>query len=143
MPIDDDLLRGVLASLAYAGVGTLVLVLGYVVLDLLTPGSLRHLVYSDHNRNAGVLVAANVVAIGVIITTAIVTSSDDLTDGIVEAAVYGVLGVALLALSFKVLDLLTPGHLGTLVTAPDSTPVVWVTAAFQLALGAVLAAAIS
>jgi uncharacterized membrane protein YjfL (UPF0719 family) len=139
----DDLARGVLASLAYAAVGTAVLAVGYVVLDAITPGNLRHLVYTDHNRNAAVLVAGNVVAISVIVTTAILTASDDLTDGIVEAAVYGLLGVALLALSFKVIDALTPGHLGTLVTAPDSTPVVYVTAAFQLALGAVLAAAIS
>lgn len=142
MPL-DDLLRGVLASLAYAAVGTVVLAVGYVVLDAITPGSLRHLVYSDHNRNAAILVSANVLAIATIITTAILTASDDLTDGIVEAAVYGLLGVLLLAASFKVIDVLTPGHLGTLVTSAENTPIVYVTAAFQLALGAVLAAAIS
>ena len=139
----DDLLRGVLASLAYAAVGTVVLAVGYVVLDAITPGNLRHLVYTDHNRNAAILVAANVLAIATIITTAIATSSDDLTDGIVESAVYGLLGVGLLAVSFKVIDALTPGHLGTLVTSEENTPVVYVTAAFQIALGAVLAAAIS
>lgn len=142
MPL-DDLLRGVLASLAYAAVGTVVLAVGYVVLDAITPGSLRHLVYSDHNCNAAILVAGNVLAISMIVTTAILTASDDLTDGIVEALVYGLLGVLLLALSFKVVDALTPGHLGTLVTSAENTPIVYVTVAFQLALGAVLAAAIS
>lgn len=142
MPL-DDLLRGVLASLAYAAVGTVVLAVGYVVLDAITPGSLRHLVYTDHNRNAATLVAGNVLALAAIVTTAILTASDDLTDGIVEAAVYGLLGVLLLALSFKVVDALTPGHLGTLVTSAENTPIVYVTVAFQLALGAVLAAAIS
>jgi uncharacterized membrane protein YjfL (UPF0719 family) len=139
----DDLLAGVLATLAYAAVGTLVLGLGYVMLDAITPGNLRHLVYADHNRNAAVLAGANVLALGGIVTTAIITADDDLGEGVVDALVYGLLGIALLALAFKVLDRLTPGNLGEICTDPQGTPAVYVTAAFQVALGAVLAAAIS
>ena len=139
----SDLVGGVLATLAFAGVGALVLALGYVVLDAITPGNLRHLVYTDHNTNAAVLAGANVLALGAIVTTAIVTSDDQLGKGVVDAAVYGLLGIALLALAFKVLDLLTPGDLGQICTDPQGTPAVYVTAAFQIALGAVLAAAIS
>ena len=139
----DDIGRGVLATLAYAGVGALVLTVGYLVLDAITPGKLRHLVYTDHNRNAAVLVSANVISLGAIMTTSILASDDELGRGLVQAGVYGLIGVGLLALSFKVLDVLTPGHLGTIVTDPQGTPAVYVTAAFQLALGAVLAAAVS
>ena len=139
----DDLVGGVLATLAYAGVGAVVLALGYVVLDAITPGNLRHLVYADHNPNAAVLAGANVLALGGIVTTAIVTADDLLGKGVVDAAVYGLLGIALLALAFKVLDLLTPGDLGQICTDPQGTPAVYVTAAFQIALGAVLAAAIA
>jgi uncharacterized membrane protein YjfL (UPF0719 family) len=143
MDLLDDLVGGVLATLAYAAVGTLVLGLGYVVLDAITPGNLRHLVYADHNGNAAVLAGANLLALGGIVTTAIVTSDDDLGAGVLEAGVYGLLGIALLAVAFKVVDLLTPGNLGQICTDPQGTPAVWVTAAFQVALGAVLAAAIS
>ena len=143
MTLLDELVRGVAATLAYAAVGTLVLALGYVVLDAITPGNLRHLVYADHNRNAAVLAGANVLAVASIVTTAIVTSDDDLARGVADALVYGLLGIGLLAASFKVLDLLTPGNLGQICTDPDGTPAVYVTAAFQLGLGAVLAAAIS
>ena len=143
MDLLDDLVGGVLATLAYAAVGTLVLGLGYVVLDAITPGNLRHLVYADHNGNAAVLASANLLALGGIVTTAIVTSDDDLGSGVLEAGVYGLLGIALLAVSFKVVDALTPGDLGQICTDPQGTPAVWVTAAFQVALGAVLAAAIS
>ena len=145
MSIDllDDLVRGVLATLAYAAVGTVVLALGYAVLDAITPGNLRHLVYEDHNRNAAVLAGAHVLSVGGIITTAIVTSDDDLARGVVDALVYGLIGIALLAASFKVLDRLTPGDLGQICTDPEGTSAVYVTAAFQVALGAVLAAAIS
>lgn len=139
----DDLARGVLATLAYAAVGTVVLALGYVVLDAITPGNLRHLVYTDHNRNAAVLSAANVLAVAGIITTAILTADDDVSRGVVDAFVYGLLGIGLLAASFKVLDRLTPGNLGEICTDPEGTSAVYVTAAFQIALGAVLAAAIS
>jgi uncharacterized membrane protein YjfL (UPF0719 family) len=139
----DELAGGVLATLGFALVGTLVLALGYVVLDAITPGNLRHLVYSDHNRNAAVLAGANVLAIAGIVTTAIATSDDDLLRGLADSLVYGLLGIALLAASFKVLDRLTPGDLGAICTDPEGTPAVYVTAAFQIGLGAVLAAAIS
>ena len=139
----DELARGVLATLAYAGVGCLVLGVGYVVLDAITPGNLRHLVYEDHNSNAAVLAGANVLAVAAIVTTAIVTSDDDLARGVADSLVYGLLGIALLAGSFKVLDRLTPGDLGAICTDPQGTPAVYVTAAFQIGLGAVLAAAIS
>jgi uncharacterized membrane protein YjfL (UPF0719 family) len=139
----DELGRGTIATLAYAAVGSFVLTVGYVVLDAITPGKLRHLVYTDHNRNAAILVSANVLALGAIMTTSIVRSADELARGLLEAGFYGLVGVALLALSFKVLDVLTPGHLGSIVTDAQGTPAVYVTAAFQLALGAVLAAAVS
>lgn len=143
MDLLNDLVGGVLATLAYAAVGAAVLALGYVVLDAITPGNLRHLVYSDHNGNAAVLAGANVLSLGGIVVVAMVTADDELGRGLLQAGVYGVLGVALLALSFKVLDLLTPGDLGQICTDPQGTPAVYVTAAFQIALGAVLAAAIS
>lgn len=143
MDLLDDLAGGVLATLAFAAVGTFVLGLGYVVLDAITPGNLRHLVYADHNQNAAVLAGANVLALAGIVTTAIATSDDDLGQGVVDALVYGLIGIALLAAAFKVLDKLTPGNLGQICTDPQGTPAVYVTAAFQLGLGAVLAAAIS
>ena len=139
----DDLVRGVLATLAYAAVGAGVLALGYAALDAITPGNLRHLVYEDHNTNAAVLAGANVLALSAIVTTAILTADDQVGKGVLDAAVYGLLGIALLAGAFKVLDKLTPGNLGEICTDPQGTPAVYVTAAFQIGLGAVLAAAIS
>ena len=127
MDLLDDLAGGVLATLAFAAVGTFVLGLGYVVLDAITPGNLRHLVYADHNKNAAVLAGANVLALAGIVTTAIVTSDDDLGRGVADALVYGLIGIALLALAFKVLDRLTPGNLGEICTDPEGTPAVFVT----------------
>jgi uncharacterized membrane protein YjfL (UPF0719 family) len=139
----EDLAHGVLATLCYAGVGSVVMALGYHVLDRITPGELRHLVYTHRNRNAALLAVAHLLALATIVTTAILTSADDLGRGVLDAAVYGLLGIALLAGSFKLVDLATPGDLGEIVTDQEVHPATWVTAAFQLSLGAVLAAAIS
>jgi uncharacterized membrane protein YjfL (UPF0719 family) len=139
----DDLASGVLSTLAFAGVGTVVLGAGYAVLDAVTPGNLRHLVYEQRNSNAAVIAIAHLLALGGIVTTAIVTAGDDLGRGLADAATYGGLGILLLGLSFKLLDVVTPGELGAIVTEERPHPAAWVTAAFQLALAAVLAASIS
>lgn len=139
----DDLASGVLSTLAFAGVGTVVLGAGYAVLDAVTPGNLRQLVYEHRNSNAAIVAIANLLALAAIVTTAIVTSGDELGRGLLDAATYGGLGIVLLAVSFKLLDVVTPGDLGALVTDERPHPAAWVTAAFQLALGAVLAASIS
>lgn len=141
--IDSDLGAGVLATLAYAGVGLAILAVGYAVLDLITPGRLRDLVFAERNVNASVIVCGNVLALAAIVTTAILESDDTLSRGLTQTVVYGLLGIALQAIAFKVVDLLTPGHLGHIVTAARPDPASAVVAVISLAMGAVLSAAIT
>lgn len=134
---------GVIGTLAYAGVGLTLLALGYAVLDLITPGKLRHLVFAERNVNASVVAGANALALAAIVTTAIVESDDVIVTGLVQTTVYGLLGIALQAVAFKIVDLVTPGHLGHIVTDPRPDPASGVVAVFALAMGAVLSAAIT
>jgi uncharacterized membrane protein YjfL (UPF0719 family) len=134
---------GVIGTLAYAGVGLTLLALGYAVLDLITPGNLRHLVFAERNVNAAVVAGANALALAAIVTTAIVESDDLIVTGLVQTTVYGLLGIALQAVAFKIVDLVTPGHLGHIVTDPRPDPAAGVVAVFALAMGAVLSAAIT
>jgi uncharacterized membrane protein YjfL (UPF0719 family) len=134
---------GVIGTLAYAGVGLTLLALGYAVLDLITPGNLRHLVFAERNVNAAVVASANALALAAIVTTAIVESDDLIVTGLVQTTVYGLLGIALQAVAFKIVDLATPGHLGHIVTDPRPDPASGVVAVFALAMGAVLSAAIT
>ncbi len=140
---DYDFGEGVVATLAYAGVGLAILAVGYVVLDLITPGKLSDLVFRDRNLNAARIVCGNIAALATIIVTAMLESDDDLSTGLAQTAVYGLLGVALQAVAFKIVDLLTPGHLGHIVTHEDPDPASGVVALVSVALGAVLAAAIT
>ena len=138
-----DLAEGLLSGLAYGGAGLLLLLFGYLVLDVLTPGRLTELIYTDRNVNAALVVASGLVALAAIITTAILTSDDKFTTGISNAIGYGLLGVLLQAVSFVVVDRLTPGKLGVICTDVDRHPAVFVTMAAHLAVGAIVAAAIS
>jgi uncharacterized membrane protein YjfL (UPF0719 family) len=139
----SDLAFDLLAGLAYGALGLVLLALGYGAIDLLTPGRLTDLIYRDRNWNAGAVVASGLVAISTILVTAIVTSHDDLDKGLAYAGSFGILGIVLLVVSFLVVDWLTPGKLGEIVCDESRHPAVVVTVANHIAVGAIVAAAIS
>ncbi|MGX7825611.1 DUF350 domain-containing protein [Actinokineospora sp. 24-640] len=138
-----DLLDGLLGTLAYGGAGLVLMALGYVLVDVATPGRLADLIWVERNRNAAILLCSGLLGIGVILTTAILTSDDSLGTGLANTAVYGLLGLALMALSFVVVDVLTPGKLGEVICAEEHHPGVWVSATAHLVVSVVIAAAIT
>ncbi len=143
MDFVNDLAFDLLSGLAYGALGLVLLALGYGAIDLLTPGRLTDVIYRDRNWNAAAVVASGLVAIATINVTAIVTSHDELGKGLAYAGTFGVLGVVLLAISFVVVDKFTPGELGEIVCAPERHPAVVLTVANHIAVGAIVAAAIS
>ncbi|MFP5071206.1 DUF350 domain-containing protein [Pseudonocardia nantongensis] len=143
-PVSGELLgQGVIATLLYFVIGFAVLGLGFLALDLLTPGDLRTQVYTDRNPNAAVLLGANHLALAIIVVTAILTSADALAQGLVDSVVYGLLGVVLQALALRLLDLFVPGHLRNLVNEPRLNGAAWAVGFSLVAIGAVNAAALS
>ena len=142
--VDGELLgQGVVATLLFFLIGFGVLALGFLALDLLTPGNLRTQVYVDHNPNAAILLGANHLALAIIVVTAIMTSADSLGQGLVDSAVYGLIGVVLQALSLRLLDAFVPGHLRDIVNRPHMSGSAWAVGMSLVAIGAVNAAALS
>jgi uncharacterized membrane protein YjfL (UPF0719 family) len=140
----SDLAKELGAGLLYGFVGIALLALGYRVIDWLTPGHLGRQLCEDRNRNLGVIVSAAMLAIGIIVTSAIIASDGDLGKGLGESAGFGLVGIALLGLAFAVVDLITPGRLGDIVTGEEGhEPMVFVTGAALLSIGGIVAAAIS
>ncbi|RAY14466.1 DUF350 domain-containing protein [Actinomadura craniellae] len=156
----NDILQESGAALAYGAVGVVLMALGYFVVEITTPGNLGRQIWTERNRGAGMILAAKLIGVGAIVTTAIVTSEDSLGSGVASTATYGVLGIVLMTLAFYLLDLFTPGKLGAIVVdhlpgqhaepAPEATgpvqgvhPACWVVAALDLATAAIVAAAIS
>ena len=130
-------------AVAYTGVGILLLVVGAIALDLLTPGHLAKHIYEERSVNAGIALAAGFIGQGAIAFTTIWTNA---TSGFGQALLYtvvfGVLGVLLQAIAFLVLDLLTPGKLGTMLMQVPFHPASLVTAAATLAVSAIIVASI-
>ena len=100
--------------------------LGYVLVDLATPGKLHELIWTERNRNAALLLASNLLGVGIIVVAAIVASDDDFALGLVGAAAYGIVGLVIMAAAFLLLDAVTPGKLGELLVDPEPHPAVWV-----------------
>lgn len=138
-----DLLLELLSTLAFAVVGMGVLAAGYVMVDLVTPGHLGRHVFVDHKRDAALVLASSMVALGMIVAMAIWTTPGDGWQSLVAALAYGLLGIVLLGASFLALDLITPGSLRELVTDANDDPAVWVAVASQLAIGLIVVASLS
>ena len=142
----SDLATGLGAGLLYGLVGTALMVLGFVLVDVVIPGELRLHLWEDRNPNAAIVLGSAMLGLGGIVTTAIATSDDELGLGLAETAGYGLLGILLMGLSFLLVDMLVPGRLGRLgrmLADPDPHPASWVTAAANVAVAAITAAAIA
>ena len=130
-------------AVAYTGVGLLLLVVGAIALDLLTPGHLARHIYEERSVNAAIALAAGFLGQGAIAFTTIWTNA---TSGFGTAlgytVVFGLVGIALQVVAFVVLDLLTPGKLGATLMQVPFHPASLVTAAATLAVSAIIVASI-
>ncbi|TLQ42492.1 DUF350 domain-containing protein [Streptomyces marianii] len=138
-----DIVNGLGRATAYGALGVVLLVLGIVLVDVLTPGKLGRLIWEERNRNASVLLSSALLGIGGIVFTSIWTTYDDFAKGLASTAAFGVLGLVLMAVAFLVVDLVTPGKLGATLVEPEPHPAVWVTASCNLAVAAIVSASIA
>ena len=115
----EDLLEGAGRSIVFGIVGIGLMAVGFVLIDVLTPGKLRDLIWVERNPNAALLLAANQLGIAAIVFTAIFTSYDSFGQGLASTVLFGLLGIAIMGLAFLVLDWMTPGKLGEVICTPD------------------------
>ncbi|ETW21929.1 DUF350 domain-containing protein [Mycobacterium gastri] len=139
----DPIVRGVVATILYFVVGMAVLIAGFLMVDVLTPGNLRKLIFIDRRPNAVVLACAMYAALAIVIITAIRTSYSQLTQGLIGVAVYGLMGVALQGIALLALRIGVPGNFHEHVDEPRLHPAAFTTATMLLAVGGVTAAALS
>jgi hypothetical protein len=117
--------------------------LGFVLVDLLTPGKLRELIWVEKNPNAAMLLAANQLGIAAIVFTAIFTSYDDFGQGLLSTLIFGIIGIAVMGFAFLVLDWLTPGKLGDVICTPERHPGAMVSAASHFGAALIVCACIA
>ncbi len=140
----DDLALDLLGGFLYGALGIVLMVAGYVLIDVLTPGRLGHLMMVERRRDVGVVVACAMLAVAAIVPSAILARDGDLGVGLAEAAGFGVVGIVLLGLAFTAVDRMTPGRLGHILTDEHEDPAAaYVAGASLIGVGAIIAAAIS
>lgn len=141
----NEILFNALGALAYGGVGIVILVLGYLLTDLLTPGKLHELIWENRNRNAVLLVSANTLGSAIVVTSAILSSESEigLGAGLLSTAVYGLIGLGVMALSFVLIDLLVPAKIAQMISNDEPHPATWVSASAHVAIAVVIAAALT
>lgn len=126
---------------AWLGVSLAIMAAGFAMVDVLTPGHLRTQV-SD-NLNAALLVAGKLVAVGIIVMGAVLTSPDDLDEGLVQAVLYGITGIVVSSIAFLLLDLALPVKLRELVQEAEFDPASVVAVGSEVAVALVIAASLA
>ncbi|MFC4005083.1 DUF350 domain-containing protein [Prauserella oleivorans] len=137
-----DLARGIGAIALYAIVGLLLMLLGFYAIDLTTPGKLSELVRRGL-PNAVIITASGMVSMAFIVVIAIWTSSADLTEGLITSLVYGLIGIIVQVAAVRMLEWVTRIDVRSTVESDKFAPASFVVAAAHVALGLVVAVAIS
>ncbi|MFJ1706750.1 DUF350 domain-containing protein [Kitasatospora sp. NPDC088346] len=139
----NDIANGLGHAAVFGAVGIGLLLLGVGLVDLLTPGRLGRQIWEERNRNAALVLSSALLGIGGIVFTAILYTYDEFGKGLASTALFGLLGLVLMAVAFWLVDLLTPGRLGAILVDPEPHPAVWVTAACNVSVAAIVAASIA
>ena len=139
----EVLLEGAGRSVVFGLIGIGLMAVGFVLVDVLTPGKLRDLIWVDRNPNAALLLASNQLGIAAIVFTAIFTSYDSFTQGLASTVLFGLIGIAIMGLGFLVLDWLTPGKLGDVICTPEPHPGARVSAAAHFGAALIVCACIA
>lgn len=139
----EDLLSGAGRSVVFGLIGIGLMAVGFLLVDALTPGKLRELIWVERNPNAALLLVANQLGIALIVFTAIFTSYDSFTQGLLSTVLFGAIGIGIMAMAFVVLDWLTPGRLGEVICTPEPHPGARVSAAAHFGAALIVCACIS
>ena len=143
MILAEVTLDDVVATVLYGLVGGGMLVAGFVVLDVVTPGSFVRHIRVSRSRNAAALAVANLVAVGLILAAAGLTSDDTVGDGLLSLLVYGGLGIAVQAVFLIVIERSLRSELDDLLRAEGLDPLATTLAAASVVIGVVMAVAVT
>lgn len=137
----DQLFEDVGVAIAWTVASFALFAIGFVIIDLLTPGTLRSQIRD--NMNAAVLVAAKMLGVAAIVFVSVWTAPDDVTEGVTNAAVQGLGSLTFTVVAFLGLDRLIPGGIRHLVNEPGFSPMAIVAGAAEIAVALTAAVALS
>lgn len=134
--------RGLLAIVLYALLGVLLLLLGYFVIDLTTPGKLTTVIKTERNPNATMLAASGIGAVALVIVAAIFSSGGQLIEGLTETVVFGLVGILAQALAIFAFDRVIGMDVESLLSEPRLSPAAVLIGVTRVAIGLITAFAL-
>ncbi|MFI9509998.1 DUF350 domain-containing protein [Nocardia sp. NPDC052566] len=137
----NSLGTGVGAIILYALVGLALMLVGFYAIDFTTPGNLRKMV-SDGKPNAIIVTAAGMISMAFIVVLAVYASAGKLSEGLIAALVFGLVGIIAQVVSVRVIEKALGIDIGAALHSDTRTTEVLVVAAAHFALGLVVAVAI-
>lgn len=135
--------EGVGAIILYCLIGLVLMLIGFFAIDLTTPGKLRDLVVTG-KPNAIIASAAGMISMAFIVVFSVMATGGvgKLSQGLIAASVYGLVGIIAQVVSVRVIEKVTGIDIGKVLHADTYDPKVLVVAAAHFALGLVVAFAI-
>ncbi|GAA4583417.1 DUF350 domain-containing protein [Planotetraspora phitsanulokensis] len=134
--------HGSLAILAYAILGVLLLIAGFYVIDLATPGRLSKVIRTERNPNATLLASSSLAAVGLIVAASIWSSGGVLREGLLATLVFGLVGIVAQTLGMVVFDRIAGISVRELVQEPTLQPAAFLLAVTHFVIGLVTAVAV-
>lgn len=142
MTLLEILARGAGAVASYAAVGVLLMIVGFYVIDLATPGKLSTVIRAERNPNATLLATSAMAAVGLIVAASIWSSGGRLAEGLATTAVFGLVGIVVQTLAMLLFDRVVGISVRDLVREPELQPGARLLAVTHLALGLITAVAV-
>lgn len=134
--------NGALAIAAYAVLGVLLLIAGFYVIDMATPGKLSKLIREERNPNATALTSAGLGAVGLIVAASIFSSGGRLQEGLIATLVFGLIGIAVQTLGMFAFDKVAGISIRALVHEPQLQPATILLSVTHVAIGLITAVAV-
>ena len=134
--------QGIGAIALYAVIGLVLMLAGFYVIDWTTPGKLSQLV-REGRPNAAVVTASGLFSLAFIVVVAIYNSPAKLSDGLLTALVFGLVGIIAQVVVIRIFEFAMRIDIGAMLAAEKFTPASVVVAAANVALGLVVAVSVS
>jgi uncharacterized membrane protein YjfL (UPF0719 family) len=133
-----DLSHSLGSILCYSLVGAVLIALGFVLVDLITPGKLNSLVRQG-KPNAVTIAIGSTLSISLIVVMSILASSGHLGEGLITTASFGLLGMLVQVFAVRILEVVLRIDVGALLRAEEFNPAALAVAAAHVALGLIIA----
>jgi uncharacterized membrane protein YjfL (UPF0719 family) len=134
--------KGAGAIASYTALGLVLLIIGFLAIDLATPGRLTTIIRTNRNANATLLAVCGVSAVGLVVSASIFASGGRLLEGLIATLVWGLVGIAAQLIASVVVRYLLGVDVAGLMTKEKLEPSAILLGATQATVGLITAIAV-